>query len=96
MMAGSITQTSSPTWGMAQIELSCRHAILQRAQPVAPSWASANRFLTEVFEPSTVGGYYQPLAMISLREDVVTGKRTDDPWVFHRTSLALREALAKR
>src|SRR5947208_1128840 len=31
-----------------------------------PSWHSARRFLTEVLEPSTVSGYYQPLAMISL------------------------------
>ena len=34
-----------------------------------PSWASARRFLTEVLEPSTVGGYYQPLTMISLMAD---------------------------
>jgi hypothetical protein len=39
-----------------------------------PSWNSAWRFLTEVFEPSTVGGYYEPLP--TLRP-------------FHRTSLLL-------
>lgn len=34
-----------------------------------PSWASAKKFLTEVLEPSTVRGYYQPLTMISLMLD---------------------------
>ena len=31
-----------------------------------PSWASAGRFAGEVTAPSTVRGYYQPLALISL------------------------------
>jgi hypothetical protein len=35
----------------------------------SPSLESAWRFLTEVFNPSTVGGYYQPLTMISLMLD---------------------------
>ena len=40
-----------------------------------PSWNSAWRFLTEVFEPSTVGGYYEPLDMISLMLDyAMTGR----------------------
>ena len=30
----------------------------------APSWSSAGSFLSEVLEPSTVRGYYQPLAMV--------------------------------
>jgi len=54
-----------------------------------PSWASAGRFLTEVLEPSTVGGYYQPLAMISLMLDHAMGGSKEDLSVFHRTSLVL-------
>ena len=54
-----------------------------------PSWASARRFLTEILEPSTVGGYYQPLAMISLMVDYACGGRENDLMPFHRTSLAL-------
>jgi protein O-mannosyl-transferase len=54
-----------------------------------PGWASTTRFLTEVFEPSTVRGYYQPLAMISLMLDYAMGGRADDPSIFHRTSLFL-------
>ncbi len=54
-----------------------------------PSWTAAKRFLVEILEPSTVGGYYQPLAMISLMLDHAMGGRPDDLRVFHRTSLAL-------
>jgi len=54
-----------------------------------PSWTNAKRFLTEVLAPSTVKGYYQPLAMISLMADVALGGSVDDMRMFHRTSLAL-------
>lgn len=57
-----------------------------------PSWESALRFLTEIFEPSTVGGYYQPLTMISLMLDYALGGQTDSPMPFHRTSLLLHVA----
>jgi protein O-mannosyl-transferase len=57
-----------------------------------PSWESARRFLTEVFEPSTVRGYYQPLTMISLMLDYAIGGQTDDIMMFHRTSLLLHVA----
>jgi tetratricopeptide (TPR) repeat protein len=54
-----------------------------------PGWTSARRFLTEVLEPSTVEGYYQPLTMISLMFDYALGGRPDNLKPFHRTSLAL-------
>ncbi|MCP4594476.1 MAG: tetratricopeptide repeat protein [bacterium] len=57
-----------------------------------PSWAAAGRFLGEVFEPSTVGGYYQPLSMISLMLDHALGGRADNLFPFHRTSLLLHTA----
>jgi tetratricopeptide (TPR) repeat protein len=57
-----------------------------------PGWESARRFLTEVFEPSTVGGYYQPLTMISLMLDYALGGQTDSLLPFHITSLALHIA----
>jgi protein O-mannosyl-transferase len=53
----------------------------------SPSVDSAWRFLTEVFNPSTVGGYYQPLTMISLMLDYAIGGQTDNIMTFHRTSL---------
>lgn len=54
-----------------------------------PSWESAGRFLAEVSKPSTVRGYYQPLAMISLMVDYALGGRIENLVPFHRTSLAL-------
>ena len=63
-----------------------------------PSWESARRFLTEVLQPSTVGGYYQPLTMISLMLDYAQVPAPATPEqtfrVFHRTSLALHVANA--
>ena len=54
-----------------------------------PGWSSTWRFLSEVFEPSTVGGYYQPLTMISLMLDCTLGGRPDNLMPFHRTSLII-------
>jgi protein O-mannosyl-transferase len=54
-----------------------------------PSWKSAWRFLSEVLSPSTVGGYYQPLTMISLMLDFGFGGRADNLMPFHLTSLCL-------
>lgn len=54
-----------------------------------PSWASVRRFFSEVLEPSTVTGYYQPLTMVSLMVDYAIGGRSDYLLPFHRTSLAL-------
>ena len=57
-----------------------------------PSWASAGRFLREVFRPSTVQGYYQPLTMISLMLDYAVAGQVDNLRVFHQTSLTLHVA----
>ena len=57
-----------------------------------PGLTSARRFLSEVLEPSTIGGYYQPLAMISLMIDYAMGGRTDHLLPFHLTSLLLHGA----
>jgi len=57
-----------------------------------PGWTSAWRFLTEVLEPSSVQGYYQPLAMISLMFDYALGGREKNLLPFHRTSLILHTA----
>ena len=63
--------------------------IVHNALVQNPGWTSAKRFLSEVFEPSTVHGYYIPLAMISLMLDNAAGGRSDDLRQFHRTNLAL-------
>lgn len=58
----------------------------------SPGWESTRRFLTEILEPSTVGGYYQPLTMISLMLDYAIGGQTDSLVPFHQTSLLLHVA----
>jgi tetratricopeptide (TPR) repeat protein len=58
----------------------------------SPGWQSAKRFLTEVLEPSTVKGYYQPLTMISLMVDYALGGQSESLRPFHITSLALHIA----
>jgi len=55
----------------------------------SPSWANAGRFFREVLEPSTVQGYYQPLAMVSLMVDYAAGGRPDHLRPFHVTGLIL-------
>ena len=57
-----------------------------------PSFNSAWRFLSEVFEPSTIGGYYQPLTMISLMLDYAIGGRPENLTVFHLTSVLIHVA----
>ena len=57
-----------------------------------PSASSARRFLSEVLEPSTVRGYYQPLAMISLMLDTAMGGSVTELRPYHRTSLVLHVA----
>ena len=54
-----------------------------------PSWNSTGRFFGEVLEPSTVQGYYQPLAMVSLMLDWASGASLGNLTPFHRTSLTL-------
>lgn len=54
-----------------------------------PGWASARRLLSEVWLPTTVRGYYHPLAMISLMLDAARGGTLAEPGPFHQTHLAL-------
>ena len=58
-----------------------------------PSLPAAGKFLSEVLYPSTVRGYYQPLAMISLMADYAIGARADNLTQFRITSLALHIAV---
>ena len=54
-----------------------------------PSWNSTARFFGEVLKPSTVQGYYQPLAMTSLMLDWASGATLENLTPFHRTNLTL-------
>ncbi len=66
--------------------------LVNNALVKSPSWSSAWKFLSQVCQPSTVKGYYQPLAMISLMFDYSLGGGVENLLPFHRTSLALHAA----
>lgn len=57
-----------------------------------PSWRSVGRFFYEVWTPSTVRGYYQPLTMVSLMVDRFLAGPHESLRVYHRTSLFLHVA----
>ncbi len=57
-----------------------------------PSWESLRRFFSEVFSPTSIAGYYQPLTMISLMLDYAVAGDVNNLRPFHRTSLALHAA----
>ncbi len=58
----------------------------------SPSWSSVRRFFSEVLAPSTVEGYYHPLAMTSLMLDVAMGGSPENLTPFRRTNLLLHLA----
>lgn len=63
--------------------------LLHNERILHPTWSGAWAFVTEILEPRTVGGYYQPLAMLSLMLDAGTGGSPENLAPFHRTSLIL-------
>lgn len=81
-----------PVLSARALMLDDNHYIVKNQLVQNPSLASAKRFLTEIFEPSSVGGYYHPLAMISLMLDVAMGGSVDNLKTFHLTSLFLHVA----
>jgi protein O-mannosyl-transferase len=54
-----------------------------------PSWSSVKTIFGEVFTPSVVKGYYQPLALVSIMADFLDPAAATNLRPFHRTSLAL-------
>ena len=66
--------------------------VFQNPLVTQPGLTSARRFFTEILAPSSVRGYYHPLAMTSLMGDYALGGRADNLTVFHLTSLCLHLA----
>jgi protein O-mannosyl-transferase len=54
-----------------------------------PSWASVKTIFSEVFTPTVVKGYYQPLALISIMLDFLDPSAATNLRPFHRTTLFL-------
>ena len=54
-----------------------------------PSWASLGTIFGEVWSPSLVNGYYQPLSLVSMMLDFVDPTAANSLLPFHRTTLLL-------
>jgi protein O-mannosyl-transferase len=89
LVAGLVLATHAPVLGTRALAPDDNDYITYNPLITRPAWASAGRFFGEVLEPSTVQGYYHPLAMTSLMIDYALGGRAGDLRAFHRTSLAL-------
>jgi len=89
IVCGVVTATYWPVLSAKTISIDDHQYFTGNALVQNPGWASARKFLTEALEPSTVMGYYQPLAMISLMFDYALGGRESNLLPFHRTSLIL-------
>jgi Tfp pilus assembly protein PilF len=57
-----------------------------------PSWASVKAIFSEVFAPSMVNGYYQPLSLLSMMLDFLAPSSSSSLLPFHRTTLLLHLA----
>ncbi len=89
IVVGAVLTTYWPVLSCEALYFDDGQYLTQNHLVQKPGWTSTKRFLFEVLEPSTVAGYYQPLAMISLMLDYALGGRTNDLRQFHRTSLIL-------
>jgi len=92
IVCAAVAGTHWPALSALALSFVDTHYITENPLVQIPFLGSAKRFLTEVLEPSTVKGYYQPLSMISLMVDWALGGRADNLRPFHRTSLILHTA----
>lgn len=89
VVAGIVAFAHWPALDAEAISFDDYQYVVENPLVMNPCMASAGRFVSEVFAPSTVGGYYQPLNMISLMLDAAMGGGPTNLRPFHRTSLAL-------
>ncbi len=94
-MAGvclAVAATHWPALSAKALSFDDHQYLLENPLVRNPSWAGVGRTFREVTSPSTVRGYYQPLAMVSLMADCAMGGRIGYLAPFHRTSLILHLA----
>jgi len=92
LVCAGVTIVHFPALSAKAISVDDRQYLMDNILVRRPGWNSGWTFVREVWKPSTVRGYYQPLSMISLMLDYAMGGREDNPKVFHCTSLALHVA----
>jgi len=90
--AGVVLAAHWPALSSKALSFDDEQYLLENKLVKNPGLKSTERFLSEVLYPSSVRGYYQPLAMISLMTDYAMGGRADNLTPFRITSLALHIA----
>ena len=89
LVASLVAAAHWPVLGAQALALDDDLFVTNNPLVTQPGWQSTGRFFGEVLNPSSVGGYYLPLAMTSLMVDYALGGRPKDLRVFHRTHLVL-------
>jgi len=89
LLAAAVLITFHPVLNSRSLSFDDNEYLTENHLVQTPGFVSAGRFMTEVLEPSTVRGYYQPLSMTSLMLDYAAGGRPTDLRAFHRTGLLL-------
>jgi len=79
-----------PTFSSEFVTLDDYQYVVDNDLVRSPSVSGALRFFTEVLDPSTVAGYYQPLTMVSLMLDTcVAGETGLGAVAYHATNVCL-------
>ena len=89
LVAALVTAVHWPVLSSQALALDDNIFVTDNPLVTRPGWNSTARFFGEVLRPSTVGGYYLPLAMTSLMADWALGGRPGHLAAFHRTHLVL-------
>lgn len=83
-----------PALSARAISIDDQQYLIENPLVRSPGLNSVQRFFGEVLAPSTVEGYYHPLAMISLMVDVALGGSPENLMPFRRMNLLLHLANA--
>lgn len=90
VLVAGVFATYWPTLSSEFVALDDYQYVVDNRLVRTPSGASLYRFLTEIRDPTSVAGYYQPLTMVSLMTDAwLSGGEGLDPYVYHLTNILL-------
>lgn len=89
VLAAATAAVHWPVLSAQAIYLDDSFYVLENPAVRNPSFDSVGRFFSEVLEPSTVKGYYQPLTMMSLMMDAALSDGASIIAQVHRTNLAM-------
>lgn len=89
LVTAAVAWTHAPVLTAGTINIDDERFLFNNPNLQRPSLEAARTALCEVFESTTIEGYYEPLTLISLMLDVAAGGSRDHLRPFHMTSLIL-------